>query len=77
MTQMSAAKFPSNYCNAMPGLSRKQRSLCFQNPEATRAVHKGLRLAVDECKSQFVFEKWNCSVMEGFGLALKGKFLFL
>lgn len=76
MTQMSASKFPSNYCNAMPGLSRRQRSLCFQNPEATRAVHNGLRVAVDECKSQFLHERWNCSVAGGFGLALKGKLFY-
>lgn len=74
MIQMSASAFSSNYCNVIPGLSRRQRSLCFKNPEATHAMHNGLRLAVDECISQFSNEKWNCSTIKSFGLALKSNF---
>uniref|UniRef100_A0A915EKN9 Protein Wnt n=1 Tax=Ditylenchus dipsaci TaxID=166011 RepID=A0A915EKN9_9BILA len=69
MTQMSSSQFPSNYCNAMPGLSRKQRMLCFNNLPATKALHKGLREAVEECRSQFANEKWNCSTAGAFGAA--------
>ncbi|KAI1732899.1 wnt family domain-containing protein [Ditylenchus destructor] len=69
MTQMSSSQFPSNYCNAIPGLSRRQRSICFQNIPATRALHKGLREAIGECRVQFAHEKWNCSSSGAYGAA--------
>uniref|UniRef100_A0A7E4UYG7 Protein Wnt n=1 Tax=Panagrellus redivivus TaxID=6233 RepID=A0A7E4UYG7_PANRE len=54
-------------CDALPGLSPRQRELCYHNPDAMRAVIAGLRNALVECRSQFAGEHWNCSGNSGFG----------
>jgi len=56
---------------AMPELSNRQRTICYQNPEATRALHAGLKQAFSECPNQFNRERWNCSL----GLAGRGQAL--
>lgn len=71
MAQMSSSQLPSDYCRAMPDLSNRQRQICYQNPEATRALHAGLKEAFSECPNQFNRERWNCSL----GLAGRGQAL--
>lgn len=58
---MASAQLKSNYCGQLVGLSRRQRSLCYKNEEATRAIHLGLLGALNECRIQFSRERWDCT----------------
>lgn len=58
---MASTQLKSNYCGQIVGLSKRQRSLCYENEEATRATHRGLLGALNECRVQFSRERWDCS----------------
>lgn len=67
-------------CDLIPGLARRQRRLCQLHPDIMLAVLDGARKAVNECQSQFVSHRWNCTTVEkaGFGrVLLKGKKYFV
>ncbi|XP_030761428.1 protein Wnt-10b [Sitophilus oryzae] len=56
------------YCRSIPGLTRRQIELCYQQPDSTMVVLEGLNIAVKECQYQFQSDRWNCS-----SLSTKGK----
>lgn len=61
MSQMALTQLKSNYCAQLNSISKRQRSLCYENEEATRATHRGLLGALNECRIQFSRERWDCS----------------
>uniref|UniRef100_UPI00358F8D93 protein Wnt-7b-like n=1 Tax=Myxine glutinosa TaxID=7769 RepID=UPI00358F8D93 len=50
-------------CSKIPGLVPRQRSLCRSRPGALIALGEGARIAMDECRYQFRYSRWNCSNM--------------
>ncbi|KAL2309412.1 hypothetical protein Nmel_005612, partial [Mimus melanotis] len=57
---MSAAGGPEKPGCASPPLSRRQQELCEQKPELMPAIREGARLGLQECRSQFRHERWDC-----------------
>ncbi|CAH0556905.1 unnamed protein product [Brassicogethes aeneus] len=55
-------------CRTVPGLSKSQIELCYQQPDTFVAALEGLKEAVNECQYQFQGHRWNCS-----SLATKSK----
>lgn len=51
----------TRYCLSIPGLTRSQLKLCYQQPDAVSVAIEGLQLAVKECQHQFQGHRWNCS----------------
>ncbi|CAD6197504.1 unnamed protein product [Caenorhabditis auriculariae] len=49
-------------CNAVPGLSQKQRELCTRHPNLIKYLVSGLRLALNECQESFRHNVWNCTL---------------
>lgn len=49
-------------CNRIPGLVPEQRKLCRSYPDAMAAVGVGANLGLEECRFQFRYNRWNCSV---------------
>ena len=41
--------------------SRQQRLLVETTPRLLEAIGKGASVAIQECKRQFQYRKWNCS----------------
>ncbi|KAJ8954447.1 hypothetical protein NQ318_011123 [Aromia moschata] len=54
-------------CRTVPGLTKSQIELCYQQPDSTSVALEGLNEAVKECQYQFQGHRWNCS-----SLATKG-----
>lgn len=54
-------------CRLVGGLTREQRTICHESPDAATIAFEGLQLAVKECQHQFRWHRWNCS-----SLAVKG-----
>nr|XP_033815626.1 protein Wnt-16 [Geotrypetes seraphini] len=48
-------------CANLP-LGARQRELCKKKPHLLSSVREGARLGVQECRSQFRHERWNCSM---------------
>ncbi|XP_072378892.1 protein Wnt-10a [Diabrotica undecimpunctata] len=51
-------------CRTVPGLTKAQIELCYQQPDATLVALEGLNQAVKECQYQFHGNRWNCSSLE-------------
>ncbi|XP_077453193.1 protein Wnt-2 isoform X3 [Stigmatopora argus] len=47
-------------CDDIPGLASEQRRLCRQHPPAVRAIGRGVRHWLSECRHQFRHRRWNC-----------------
>ncbi|XP_060516591.1 protein Wnt-10a [Cylas formicarius] len=56
------------FCRTVPGLTKHQIELCYQQPDATLQALQGLNQAVKECQHQFQGYRWNCS-----SLSTKGR----
>lgn len=50
-------------CYTTPQLNTKQRDLCRKHPTLMASVAKGAKEAIEECKIQFEFSRWNCSLV--------------
>lgn len=63
-------------CGLLPGLTRRQRSVCARHPGAIQYVIEGLNAAAQECQLQFADQRWNCTAAHaGFALPqLKSEF---
>ncbi|XP_036617837.1 protein Wnt-16 [Trichosurus vulpecula] len=48
-------------CANLP-LSGRQKELCKRKPYLLPSIREGARLGIQECKSQFKHERWNCQV---------------
>nr|XP_055170834.1 protein Wnt-16 isoform X1 [Nyctereutes procyonoides] len=46
-------------CAALP-LSGRQQELCRRKPHLLPSIGEGARLGIQECRSQFRHERWNC-----------------
>ncbi|XP_062990936.1 protein Wnt-16 [Elgaria multicarinata webbii] len=46
-------------CANLP-LSGRQRDLCKKKPSLLPSIQEGARLGIQECRSQFRHERWNC-----------------
>ncbi|KAL9854069.1 LOW QUALITY PROTEIN: protein Wnt-16 [Geothlypis trichas] len=57
---IAAAGGPEKPGCASPPLSRRQQDLCEQKPELMPAIREGARLGLQECRSQFRHERWDC-----------------
>uniref|UniRef100_A0A914S3M4 Protein Wnt n=1 Tax=Parascaris equorum TaxID=6256 RepID=A0A914S3M4_PAREQ len=56
-------------CGLLPGLTRRQRSVCARHPGAIQYVIEGLNAAAQECQLQFADQRWNCTAPHaGFAL---------
>lgn len=51
----------ATFCLSIPGLTRSQLKLCYQQPDAISVVLEGLHVAANECQYQFQGHRWNCS----------------
>ncbi|XP_056633135.1 protein Wnt-10a-like [Diorhabda sublineata] len=51
-------------CRTVPGFTKSQIELCYQQPDATLMALDGLNRAVKECQYQFRGHRWNCSSLE-------------
>uniref|UniRef100_A0A8C3V3V3 Protein Wnt n=1 Tax=Catharus ustulatus TaxID=91951 RepID=A0A8C3V3V3_CATUS len=60
---IAAAGGPDKPGCASPPLSRRQQELCEQKPELMPAIREGARLGLQECRSQFRHERWDCPSM--------------
>ncbi|XP_076271177.1 wnt oncogene analog 10 isoform X1 [Rhynchophorus ferrugineus] len=58
----------TTFCRNIPGLTKHQIELCYQQPDSAMVVLEGLNQAVKECQYQFEGHRWNCS-----SLTTKGK----
>ncbi|XP_011568228.3 protein Wnt-10a [Plutella xylostella] len=52
-------------CRLVGGLTREQRAVCHEAPDAAAIAFEGLDLAVRECQHQFRWHRWNCSSLLG------------
>lgn len=50
-------------CQALTGLTNKQRQICLQHSGLVWAMLEGTRLGLHECVYQFKHEQWNCSAV--------------
>lgn len=48
-------------CRTVPGLTKAQMGLCYQQPDTFVVALEGLNEAVKECQHQFHGHRWNCS----------------
>ncbi|XP_044534661.1 protein Wnt-16 [Gracilinanus agilis] len=48
-------------CANLP-LDGRQKELCKRKPYLLPSIREGARLGIQECKSQFKHERWNCQV---------------
>lgn len=48
-------------CANLP-LSSRQKELCKRKPYLLPSIREGARLGIQECRSQFRHERWNCRV---------------
>lgn len=51
------------FCNSLPGLVSRQHKICMEGPELVATAIDGTTVAIEECKRQFKFERWNCSLL--------------
>ncbi|GAB1606520.1 protein Wnt-7b isoform X1 [Argonauta hians] len=60
----SVVAFGANIiCNKIPDLVPKQRSICQRRPDAIVVVGEGVKLGVQECRHQFRYMRWNCTLI--------------
>uniref|UniRef100_A0A8C2Y9B8 Protein Wnt n=1 Tax=Coturnix japonica TaxID=93934 RepID=A0A8C2Y9B8_COTJA len=57
---IAAAGGPEKPGCSSPPLSPGQQELCRQKPELVPAIREGARLGLQECRSQFRHERWDC-----------------
>lgn len=43
-------------------LTSRQKELCKRKPYLLPSIREGARLGIQECRSQFRHERWNCQV---------------
>jgi hypothetical protein len=43
-------------------LNSRQKELCKRKPYLLPSIREGARLGIQECRSQFRYERWNCMV---------------
>lgn len=48
-------------CAGLP-LNSRQKELCKRKPYLLPSIREGARLGIQECRSQFRHERWNCMV---------------
>lgn len=48
-------------CAGLP-LNSRQKELCKRKPYLLPSIREGARLGIQECRSQFRHERWNCLV---------------
>ncbi|XP_076358831.1 protein Wnt-7b-like [Tachypleus tridentatus] len=48
-------------CDKIPGLTRGQRQICFQDPDLLITIGNGIRKGFKECQRQFQGHRWNCT----------------
>lgn len=48
-------------CANLP-LNSRQKELCKRKPYLLPSIREGARLGIQECRSQFRHERWNCQV---------------
>lgn len=48
-------------CANLP-LNSRQKELCKRKPYLLPSIREGARLGIQECRSQFRQERWNCQV---------------
>ena len=48
-------------CADLP-LNSRQKELCKRKPYLLPSIREGARLGIQECRSQFRHERWNCMV---------------
>lgn len=51
-------------CANLP-LNSRQKELCKRKPYLLPSIREGARLGIQECRSQFKHERWNCEVAAG------------
>ncbi|GAB6023467.1 Protein Wnt-2b [Chamberlinius hualienensis] len=51
-------------CDNIPGLARRQRHMCFRNPEVMVSISNGAKTGVEECQHQFSDRRWNCNTVD-------------
>lgn len=51
-------------CHLLPGLTKSQSKLCQLYTDHIPAVASGARQALSECKHQFQYRRWNCSLID-------------
>lgn len=49
-------------CAGLP-LSGRQKELCKRKPHLLPSIREGARLGIQECRSQFRHERWNCLLL--------------
>uniref|UniRef100_UPI00358F7498 protein Wnt-7b-like n=1 Tax=Myxine glutinosa TaxID=7769 RepID=UPI00358F7498 len=49
-------------CGRVPGLVPRQRALCQSRPDAFLLLAEGAQLGLAECRFQFRYGRWNCSL---------------
>ena len=52
-------------CDRIPGLKPEQKRICREKPQSLPIIINGLRLASEECKRRFQYNRWNCSSLPG------------
>jgi wnt family len=60
--QLTDAEAGNEQCTHLPGLVMAQLEVCQRNPMAMPCVGLGARLGLYECRYQFQYERWNCSI---------------
>lgn len=48
-------------CANLP-LNSRQKELCKRKPYLLPSIREGARLGIQECRSQFRHERWNCAL---------------
>lgn len=72
------------FCKTIPGLTKSQLEVCYNQPDTTKIALQGLKHAVKECQHQFQSNRWNCSSLSTKAYNLytsaifkRGKILFI
>ena len=54
---------PSLWCDKAQGLSDGQRKLCRKVPGLQTAIRKGIEKGLSECEREFMWNRWNCTLL--------------
>ncbi|KAL5258974.1 hypothetical protein ACHWQZ_G009441 [Mnemiopsis leidyi] len=52
---------PTEACQMVNGLTRKQKAVCAESPALIPVILQGINKAIKECQKQFDSRRWNCS----------------